>query len=119
MNILRPCPFCAKPVILNEIMDDYGIELRHESKDCPLDGFLGWFETKEQAINSNFNNRPIEDILKESFNEVSEKNKKLRITLNEIAYLYFYDNNEKSKSECIADIRKAALDALNGENDVR
>lgn len=51
MNKIKDCPFCGEPFFLQEITDN-GIELRHNSNECPLDGFLGWFENEQEALSS-------------------------------------------------------------------
>jgi hypothetical protein len=110
MSELKACPFCAKPFIFREITDP-GIELAHESKDCPLDGFMQWFETKEQAINSMWNNRPIEDTLQESFNDACDKIKrKDRKIIKALAKICFHKNSSAVEILC---------DAIEEEYDVR
>jgi hypothetical protein len=101
---MKLCPLCAKPFVLVEIKDP-GIELRHESKGCPLDGYLQWFETKEQAINSPWFDRPIEDI-------VRSDNDRMRDLLRDIVLdcMFIDERTWRETIKEIDDIAKKALD---------
>jgi len=70
MNELKPCPFCGEPFYF--YYPNAGIEVRHESVACRLDGIVGWFETRYTAIEK-LNNRPRESELEKKLEDVTQK----------------------------------------------
>lgn len=86
---LRACPFCGEPFEFSEIPEP-GIEVRHYNKKCHLGQFIGWYKTKDQAIQI-LNTRPIEDELRAE----NERVKTILAKLDYEEYIKLIPNEDK------------------------